>query len=91
MECGVFLIIPIMQHYFKGNQLDFDELKNKNVSLLYLDSQHYLWVGTYNMGVYRCHLERGTIDHFGIEQGLYTILSAVYSKIKKPEIFGYLL
>ena len=57
-------------HYFKGNQLDFDELKNKNVSLLYLDSQHYLWVGTYNMGVYRCHLERGTIDHFGIEQGL---------------------
>ena len=25
-------------HYFKGNQLDFDELKNKNVSLLYLDS-----------------------------------------------------
>lgn len=40
------------------------------MSLLYLDSQHYLWVGTYNMGVYRCHLERGTIDHFGIEQGL---------------------
>ena len=52
------------------------QLKNKNVSLLYLDSQHYLWVGTYNMGVYRCHLKRGTIDHFGIEQGL--IHNSVY-------------
>lgn len=56
--------------YFKGNQLTFDELKNKNVSLLYLDSRQYLWVGTYNMGVYRCHLEKGTIEHFGTEQGL---------------------
>lgn len=57
-------------HYFKGEQLDFKVLYNKNVSLLYLDSHQYLWVGTYNLGVYRCHLEKGTIEHFGVEQGL---------------------
>lgn len=57
-------------HYFKGNQLNFPVLKNKNVSILYLDSNRYLWIGTYNLGVYRCHLEKGTIEHFGVEQGL---------------------
>ena len=37
-------------HYFKGNQLDFDELKNKNVSLLYWIAsttfgwEHIIWV-----------------------------------------------
>lgn len=57
-------------HYFKGEQIDFSVLKNKNVSLLYLDSNQYLWIGTYNLGVYRCHLEKGTIEHFGVKEGL---------------------
>lgn len=56
--------------YFKGDPLGFESLKNKNVSLLYLDSRQNLWIGTYDSGVYRCHLSKKTIEHFGKEQGL---------------------
>ena len=56
--------------YFKGDRIEFEQLKNKNVSLLYEDSKGNIWVGTYDMGVYKCNLEKHQILHYDTDNGL---------------------
>lgn len=70
---GVWVFKPCEQNdsvYFKGECAEFEELKNKNVSLLYEDSGENVWVGTYDMGVFKCNFEKHKIWHFDTDNGL---------------------
>lgn len=56
--------------YFKGDHTGFEEVENKNVSVLYQDKNKNVWVGTFDSGVYCYEPQKKTIEHFGVEQGL---------------------
>lgn len=50
--------------YFKGEPWGGKELENKNVSVLYEDSDNNIWVGTYDSGLYFCDLKNQNMIHF---------------------------
>lgn len=60
----------IPEHYSKGERTAFDELNDKNVSVLYEDNIGNIWIGTYDNGLYKCNLEKKTISHYNKENGL---------------------
>lgn len=45
------------EHYFKGERTTFEELNDKNISVLYEDHAKNIWIGTYDNGLYKCNLE----------------------------------
>lgn len=57
-------------HYFKGERLDFKELNDKNISVLYEDKAGNIWMGTYDNGLYRCNIEKQEIHYYCKDNGL---------------------
>lgn len=58
------------EHYFKGERTAFEELNDKNISVLYEDKTGNIWIGTYDNGLYKCNLEKQEIYHYNKENGL---------------------
>lgn len=50
--------------YFKGEPWGGKELENKNVSVLYEDSERNIWVGTYDSGLYMYDSKSNEVIHF---------------------------
>jgi ligand-binding sensor domain-containing protein len=42
-------------------------LEEVYITALFLDKDNYLWIGTFDRGAFRCHLETFHIDHFRFE------------------------
>lgn len=67
----VFRYKPDAPHgYTEGDQLPFNELNDKNISVLYEDHAENIWVGTYDNGIYKCNLGQRSITHYSLENGL---------------------
>lgn len=58
------------EHYFKGERTTFEELNDKNISVLYEDHAKNIWIGTYDNGLYKCNLEKQEIHHYNKDNGL---------------------
>ena len=58
------------EHYFKGERLNFRELDDKNISVLYQDRAGNIWIGTYDNGLYRCNIEKQEIAYYNKDAGL---------------------
>ena len=58
------------EHYFKGERTAFEELNDKNISVLYEDNAGNIWIGTYDNGLYKCNLEKQKIHHYNKDNGL---------------------
>ena len=58
------------ERYFKSERTAFEELNDKNISVLYEDRGGNIWIGTYDNGLYKCNLERQEIVHYNRDNGL---------------------
>ena len=58
------------KHYNAAHQMNYEELKNKNVNILFEDSHYNLWIGTYGSGLFLCNKEERQCLHYTTENGL---------------------
>lgn len=77
-----------LPEYFKGAHKEFDYLGDKNVSTLYLDNKGYLWIGTFDSGIYRYCPKDNSVKHFNTEKRLaHNLVCAILEDRKTGDIW----
>ena len=56
--------------YQNVEKLDIEQLKDKNVNVLFEDSKENIWVGAYSSGLFRCNPENKTCTVYDTNNGL---------------------
>lgn len=56
--------------YATAHQLNIEELKYKNINIIFEDSRHHLWLGTYNSGLYYYKPKTKELIIYNIDNGL---------------------
>ncbi|NDW08213.1 two-component regulator propeller domain-containing protein [Dysgonomonas sp. 520] len=56
--------------YLNATRLNFEQLKDKNVNVLFEDSKNNIWIGTYGSGLFRCDLDKKECSLFDVNNGL---------------------